>query len=219
MKQIFLVFFMLGLGISTATASTLRVTCDDQATGAEISINGKYKGECPIDIQVNEGKHSLKAVKKIDGKDAIFQEQVRMGDGVTKRIEVTFGASASSAAPAAAIRVDQNAVARQRYEIEMAEYNKSIQSCLPKYVIEKRRLKNAVDQLFKIQYNECLERRAEIIGDDNGMNIRRQQCGESSWDGKYSYIAKDWPEYDEYRLFADTKEEWCEDQFTKPKAP
>lgn len=51
-----------------AQASTLRVTCDDGAAGAAVSVNGKFKGECPVDIQVAEGKVVLKATKSIDGK-------------------------------------------------------------------------------------------------------------------------------------------------------
>jgi hypothetical protein len=218
MKQIFLVIFMLGLGISTAAASTLRVTCEDQAAGAEVTINDKYKGECPIDIQLSEGKHSLKAVKKINGKNKTFQEQVRMGDGVTKRIEVTFGAS--TGAPVTAIRVDQNAIAQQRYAVEMEEYNRSIQSCLPKYRVELQRLKDVVNDLHERGYAGCLEYRAGL----GYTTPSEAKCGNPTWDGNSTrFITNDRyekVEFDEYfSMKLTSAQDWCEKQFTAPRAP
>lgn len=220
MKQILMGFLVLCLGIAVAEASTLRVTCDDSAVGAEISINGKYKGECPIDIQVNEGKHSLKAVRKIDGKDSVFKDEIRIGDGVTKRVEVSFGASTGTSTPAAAIRVDQNAIAQQRYAVEMEEYNRSIQSCLPKYSVEKSRLKNIVNVGYKDYYQSCVDKLADYIQEYQ----KRGACGSPTWDGTselHSGYGSDLNDaYRTYSEFSETSAaDWCESQFTKPKAP
>lgn len=228
MKQTFLVLFILGLGISSANASTLRVICNDRTTGAEVSINGKYKGECPIDVQVNEGKHNLKAVKKINGKNETFQEQVRIGDGVTKRIEVTFGASAGEAVTA--IRIDQKAMAQQRYEAELAEYNRSIEACLPKHAVEERRLKQAVKNKHKELYAECLDERSEVIsslvrsGSRSLADARSLNCGDSSLDPEnvgFDNDHLDVSKTDEYKEYRGSwgKDRWCERQFTKPTAP
>lgn len=217
--KIILVLLMFGLGIAHAEASTLRVTCEDEATGAEVSVNGKYKGECPIDIQVNEGKHSLKAVKKIDGKNAIFKEEVRMGDGVTKRIEISFGATKGSAAPA--IQIDQNAVAQQRYQAEMDEYNKSIQSCLPKYASELSRRKQAVREVYKVKWAECKQR--NIDNEMTGDWVMR--CGPYSWDESdstelsYGSVSKTEEAIALKELTYSNAESWCKKQFTKPRVP
>jgi hypothetical protein len=219
MKQIFIAFLMFGLGISTAAASTLRVTCEDQAAGAEVTINDKYKGECPIDIQLNEGKHSLKAVKKINGKNAVFQEQVKIGDGVTKRIEVIFGGASGKASPATGIRVDQNAIAKQRYAVEMEEYNRSVRSCLPKYSVEHQRLKDVVSGIYDKAYNHCIAYYTRKEFDDP-----ESKCGNPTWDGKRIYVRGEG--YDESREYKDylnidmsSAEKWCADQFTRPEAP
>jgi len=220
MKQILMGFLVLGLGSTVAEASTLRVTCDDSAAGAEISINGKYKGECPIDIQVNEGKNSLKAVKKIDGKDTVFKDEVRVGDGVTKRVEVTFGASAGASAPATAIRVDQNAVAQQRYEIEMAEYNRSIQSCLPKHAVELNKRKQAVKDMWRAKWAECRDSQIARGYEEKVLS----HCGTSTWNGDvnnafYDIYVSGSSEGDALNGFEYEQQEWCEKQFTKPNAP
>jgi len=201
-----------------AASSTIRVSCDDQATGAEVSINDKYKGECPIDIQVTEGKHRLKAVKKIGGKDSVFDEVIRIGDGVTKRIEVSFGSAGATTAPA--IQIDQNAIAQQRYKAEMEEYNKSVKSCLPKHSIELRRLKQALRDAFKIGWDYCQDRQLNYFkGDNEQVAI---SCGSPSYDtnrhpDNYSDSFKE--EKRELDNFDKDPNSWCEKQFTKPEAP
>ncbi len=73
--------------------SALRVFCDDDAAGAEVSINGKFKGECPLDVSVPEGLLKLSVVKKLDEEhQRSFNQDIRIGDGVLKRIDVRLGA-------------------------------------------------------------------------------------------------------------------------------
>jgi len=199
-----------------AASSTLRVTCDDHASGAEVSINDKYKGECPIDIQVNEGRHRLKAVKKIAGKDSVFEEEIRIGDGVTKRIEVSFGTAGATQVPS--IQIDQKAIAQQRYEAEMDEYNKSIRACLPKHAVELRRLTAAARAGFKQAYLDCRDRFSQGAREsDYGPESHyRKMCGT----GKFEDGGRDEsPEEEELRKFSKNAEYWCAQQFTKPNAP
>ncbi len=73
--------------------SMLRVACEGDAIGAEVSINGKFKGECPLDIQVPAGALNISASKSAgSGKVRAFQQQIRIGDDVVKRIDVMLGA-------------------------------------------------------------------------------------------------------------------------------
>jgi len=82
-----------------AQFSMLRVACYDHAVQAQISINGKVKGECPIDLQVNPGNVRLKAFKKIDEFwEQSFVDEFFMGDGVVKKIEVKMSAPQLTAA-------------------------------------------------------------------------------------------------------------------------
>ena len=83
--------FILALSISTtvnAAGSMLRVTCEGDDVGAEVLINGKFKGECPMDVQVPAGVSKLLVQKKINNEDYLFEQDIRMGDGGVKRVEV-----------------------------------------------------------------------------------------------------------------------------------
>lgn len=86
--------FALGLALALhalAADSALRVTCQADAAGAEVHVNGKFKGECPLDIAVQEGEYKLRVVKAVDAShERSFEQTVRIGDGVAKKIEITL---------------------------------------------------------------------------------------------------------------------------------
>lgn len=76
-----------------AQSSMLRVTCEGADIGAEVSINGRFKGECPLDAKVGAGTVKLRLVKKTDSlHEQVFEQDVRIGDGVVKRIDVVLAA-------------------------------------------------------------------------------------------------------------------------------
>jgi formylglycine-generating enzyme required for sulfatase activity len=71
-----------------AVGSVLKIKCEDKDVGAEISINGVFKGECPLTVQVEAGTVQLKMLKKIDAShEGVFEQTFRMGDGVIKNID------------------------------------------------------------------------------------------------------------------------------------
>ncbi len=75
-----------------AADSLVRVACDDEAAGAEVNLDGKFKGECTLDFPVTEGSHKLSVIKKLDQERfRVFELQFRIGEGVVKRIDVTLG--------------------------------------------------------------------------------------------------------------------------------
>ncbi|MCV2353303.1 SUMF1/EgtB/PvdO family nonheme iron enzyme [Paucibacter sp. B2R-40] len=79
-------------GFAQSPGSMLRVGCEGADAGAEVSINGKFKGECPLDIQVEEGSLQLRLVKAVDAThERIFEQTVRIGDGVVKRVDARLG--------------------------------------------------------------------------------------------------------------------------------
>lgn len=77
-----------------AAGSMLRISCEGDDVGAEVLINGKFRGECPIDLQVPEGQLKLLVRKKVDAqRERVFEQEIRMGEGSVKRIEARLGAS------------------------------------------------------------------------------------------------------------------------------
>jgi len=75
-----------------AQVSLIRFMCEGDSVGAEVSINGKFKGECPFDASVPPGTVQLRAVKKIDAEhERVFEQEFRMGEGSAKRVEVLLG--------------------------------------------------------------------------------------------------------------------------------
>lgn len=75
--------------------SMLRVICEGDDTGAEVLVNGEFKGECPVDVQVPEGVLKLRVQKTADAEHEprLFEQEIRMGKGVVKKVEAHLGAA------------------------------------------------------------------------------------------------------------------------------
>lgn len=74
---------------ASMAGSMLRVTCDGDNKGANVTLNGKFKGQCPLDISVPEGMLKLLVEKWFDeAYVGIFEQEIRIGDGVIQRIDV-----------------------------------------------------------------------------------------------------------------------------------
>ncbi|OGS75521.1 MAG: hypothetical protein A2Z94_00920 [Gallionellales bacterium GWA2_55_18] len=80
-----------------AATSGLRVTCEGDDVGAEVTVNGKFKGECPLDMQVPEGVLRLRVEKKYPMYDRVFEQEIRMGDGVMKKVEAVLSRTLNAA--------------------------------------------------------------------------------------------------------------------------
>ena len=91
------------LGVSNALAandmSTLRISCDEDAENSEVFINGKFKGECSLDVQVRSGTIQVRVV---DGQNRVFEKTLRMVAGTSKRVDVEFDVAEKAAAKEAA---------------------------------------------------------------------------------------------------------------------
>ncbi len=91
--------FSAPLALAQGKTSMLRVACDGPAMGAEITINGSFKGECPIDVEVQAGTLDVRALKRLDGnREQRFQQSTGIGEGVVKRLDVQLGPPALNAA-------------------------------------------------------------------------------------------------------------------------
>ncbi len=75
-----------------SAASMLRISCEGDSARAEISINGQFKGECPMDVEVRAGDVRVRAVKNQSIEvERVFEDSFRLGDGVIKRVEIRLG--------------------------------------------------------------------------------------------------------------------------------
>lgn len=76
-----------------AQSSTLRIACKGKDVGAEVTIDGQFKGECPLEAQVRAGTVKLRLVKKVDSlRERVFEQEIRLGDDVVKQIDVALSA-------------------------------------------------------------------------------------------------------------------------------
>ncbi|MEO6421630.1 MAG: formylglycine-generating enzyme family protein [Candidatus Nitrotoga sp.] len=90
---LFLLFFAASSKNLYAADSIVSVICTGDDVGAEVFVNGKFKGECPLDIKVPMGKLKLKVQKKVDAfSDRIFEQEIRVDYAVEKRVNVLLGA-------------------------------------------------------------------------------------------------------------------------------
>lgn len=77
--------------IEKQATSVVRITCDGSDIGADVTIDGKFKGQCPLDLKIAEGSHKLQVVKAIDEKnERYFERDLRIGDDVIMKIEVVL---------------------------------------------------------------------------------------------------------------------------------
>lgn len=80
------------LPFAAAAQSLVRVACDDDAAGAAITVNGEFKGDCPLDLQVAPGSVKVEALKSLgNGRQRVFTSNFAIGNGVAKRVEVELG--------------------------------------------------------------------------------------------------------------------------------
>jgi hypothetical protein len=131
----FLPFFALLLILSTSNAnaagSMLRVTCTGEDVGAAVTINGKFKGECPVDMEINEGAYKLRVEKNDEAYLRDYEQDIRIGDGVVKKVEVVLNKRLTAAAQQREsqrmdarnerVRIHNAAVAQ--YRIDKAAYD------------------------------------------------------------------------------------------------
>lgn len=124
MKPILCAFTLAGslvLPIHVAAQnSILRIACDGDDVGAEVSINGKFRGECPVDIQVAPGTIKLRAQKA--GREQV--QEFRVGPDSVKKIVVallrnagtprTLAPGANEAPAKAPAEIAQDRIDRER---------------------------------------------------------------------------------------------------------
>ena len=96
----------------------LRIVCDAEGANAEVTINGQFRGECPVDMSVAAGTLKIVVTKKLDeSRQRVFAQDIRVAADSVKRVEVVLGPVQLNAQ--AQLRADVEA--RQRAERERVE--------------------------------------------------------------------------------------------------
>jgi hypothetical protein len=84
---------------AAAPSAMLRVVCEEGDKGAEVMIDGKFKGECPVDIMLTEGAHKLRVSKPVGStQEQSFEQDVRLGSSTSKRVDVVLSSPQMNAA-------------------------------------------------------------------------------------------------------------------------
>lgn len=78
MKGIILTIVLIGLPWCAFAESFLVVTCSNN--GAEISVDGKFRGECPGEFKISPGRHNVVVKQEYnDGSYGFFEKEVKIG--------------------------------------------------------------------------------------------------------------------------------------------
>lgn len=120
---LFFSFFLLPALEANAAGSMLRIVCDGDAIGAEVLIDGKFKGECPVDISIPEGKYKLRVVREVGAShEAVFEQEVRVADSTVKKVEAVLTTRLSAAAQA----LEDQRLKQERAEAEKRAVEKKL---------------------------------------------------------------------------------------------
>lgn len=92
-KQAALAALVMGMAsLAVADDAYLRLRCEGDSEGADVRINGKLKGQCPIDLAVPEGEIKLSVTKNLaKGQYRQFEKSLFLSGGAMKRETVELG--------------------------------------------------------------------------------------------------------------------------------
>lgn len=72
--------------------AAIRFSCDGDNRNAQLFINGKYIGDCPMDQAVPAGQVKIRALKKAGAdQERIFELDTFVGANAAKRVEIELG--------------------------------------------------------------------------------------------------------------------------------
>jgi len=72
-----------------AADSYIRLTCEEEDKGADVLLDGDYKGKCPLDLTTKPGTHQLEVATKKEGKyKLVYSVELVLGAGVAQRVDM-----------------------------------------------------------------------------------------------------------------------------------
>lgn len=83
----------MALASQACADGTVRVSCEDEDEGAQISFDEQFVGECPLLIFRAPGTYQMRVHKEVTGgREKVFEKTLTITDGTVQRIEVTLSA-------------------------------------------------------------------------------------------------------------------------------
>lgn len=84
-------FALSWLSAALGQDAFLRLRCDGDSEGADVFVNNKLKGQCPLDLAVAEGNIQLQVVKNLpEGRYRRFATELFLAGGAMKRLDVVL---------------------------------------------------------------------------------------------------------------------------------
>jgi TPR repeat protein len=69
----------------------VRLVCEDESAGAEVTLNGVFKGECPLDMNIEPGTFKLRATKQEGAeRERVYETELVLAADTIKRITLTL---------------------------------------------------------------------------------------------------------------------------------
>ena len=88
-QLITLYHLLMGNSVAQSGSAILRFSCDGTNANTEIYIDGKLKGECPLDTQVAEGVRNVRYYKRVDHQhEQSTQFELKIGADTVKRMAI-----------------------------------------------------------------------------------------------------------------------------------
>jgi hypothetical protein len=125
LTPLFALLLFFSITNANAKGSGLKVHCDGENIGAEISVNGVFKGECslaPLVIEVAPGRLKLRAEKGTRE----FEKDIRVGDGVLQPVDVVLAKRLSAAEQAVINSLGMVSIPGRNYELGKFEVSQLI---------------------------------------------------------------------------------------------
>jgi hypothetical protein len=139
MREVLILWLALAVSCATpcayAASSILRIDCDGADEGANVTLNGTPKGQCPVDIKVEPGTMKLRVEKSFgEGRIGRYERDVRVGEGVVQRIQVVLASQLTEQGRKAAEQQYAGAVAlyerlQQQYEASLLTQQDEVRQC------------------------------------------------------------------------------------------
>lgn len=95
MKKYSIGLLLMLLGLSSAASyadvGMLQIGCTGDAEGARVEVNGRFRGVCPINVEVPVGNVSLNVLKRFDATHQwTFSELLSVASGSVKKIDLSL---------------------------------------------------------------------------------------------------------------------------------
>lgn len=158
------------LAFAQGKSSMLRVACNGPSLGAEIRINGTFKGECPLDVEVQAGTLEVSALKRLDAnREQRFTQTFGIGEGVVKRLDVQLGPPELNEAGRRA-EAERRRLELERFRVETER--RQAAEAEQRRLAEERRQREAAEAARRAELQRLAELQQQLRRNDRLRTLR-----------------------------------------------